>query len=513
MGGKIEIKTKKRIRGIIAILMATSLFLTACGGGESSGGGEGTNNEGTNDGGGSDNGTNGGPSAGDMAAYQGVIDRAAELAEDSIFDEVFGDDFEVTDVIQWLSWFPIDPYSPTMETFKARFGTPAGADAPIERISVAYENRYSRLGTLINGGDSPDLFQFEERYWPWGSHTEHFQPVDNIIDFSRPEWDNTRDIMELFEWGGRNYTAITELTNSTAILFYRHSIAEGAGLEDPFAMWQRGDWTWDALLDMVSDFSETNSRWGITGFYTDEAAILSTGTGILTIEDGLLRNNLDDPRVERAMDFVRNLATNDFRYPYHILNDFALPYRDFRDGNVLFFNDGPWKYQEQFSRFARTDNWADDELRMVPFPRDPQADNDYIRGKQDALMFVHGSTNRDGFLAWTYSMLLAHQDDEMSRQTRARDKENFGWTDHHLDTLEELRDPADFTLVWDFKNGIGIDVACAVSESYVQMLTRPVIIEGEPFPGQREAHRGPIEARIREINERARDRMEAAAQQ
>ncbi|MCL2755081.1 MAG: ABC transporter substrate-binding protein [Oscillospiraceae bacterium] len=431
--------------------------------------------------------------------HPGVYTRAGELTKDAILDEVFDPDFKITEPLRWLSWFEVDNYSPAMEVMRARFGEPDGK-APVVRVVTGYETRYDILQTQITAGDSPDIFQFEERFFPYGAHAGLYLPVDDLIDFSRPEWDATRDIMSLFEWGGRNFTAITELNNSTALLFYRNSVAQQAGLEDPFDLWEAGLWDWDTLLDMVSHFSVKDEKWGIKGFYIDEAAILSTGIGLLSIEDGLLKDNMYDNRIERAMDMLYTIARGDFRYPYHLLSDFQPRYTEFRSGDILFWNDGPWAYQEYFTKFRAADNWADDEFRIVPFPKDPNANEHFMRGKQDAMMLVKGSTNHEAFRAYTYSLLLAHQDEEMIEVTRGRLKDLYAWTDHHLDVLERLSDPSIYTLVWDFKNGIGIDLSCAVTGSAIQEITRPVIVEGEyTYAHLREEHRPRVVERIYDV--------------
>jgi multiple sugar transport system substrate-binding protein len=339
------------------------------------------------------------------------------------------------------------------------------------------------------------MFQFEERYFPWGAYQNQFEAVCGFIDFSRPEWNATRDVMELFEWGGKNYTAITALTNSTALLYYRDSVRQSAQLPDPQDLWRQNRWTWNEFTNMVEQFSEPDEKWGIMGFLIDEAAILSTGTAMISLENGILRSNTDDRRIERAMNLLQNLALNDFRYPHHILNDYQLRHSEFRGGNVLFVQDGWWRFQEMYRRYAEDDGWSEDELRVVPFPQDPEADRFYTRGNHTALMWVTGSLNRDGFLAWTYSALAAASSgqDPLAGQ---------GWSARNLAILEELRDPTRVTLVWDFKNGIGQDISCVVSESPVERLTKPVIMYGYPFAHQRDSERLIISNRVAMINER-----------
>ncbi|MCL1832745.1 MAG: extracellular solute-binding protein [Oscillospiraceae bacterium] len=493
---------KNRLKRIFALLIVCSMMFSVIACGEKNPVDTQTNTTDTED-----DGT--APVVDQHGEFKEVFDRADEIAKLPVWDEVFDDDFKVTEPLKWLTWYEVDKNSPTMATYKAVFGDIDGYEQPVERLNCSYENRYESLNNLVGGGNPPDMFQFEERFFPFGAYEGFYQPVDDIFDFDRPEWDNTRDVMELFSWGGKNYTAITELTNSTANLFYLKSVADGAGLDDPFTVWRNGDWTWEVFEDMVTQFSQTDEKWGIISFYIDEAAILSTGTPILGLKDGLLVNNMYERPVERACELLKNLALGDFRYPYHELSDFKMNYNAFRQGKILFFGDGPWEYNQKFAKFAVTDNWDEDEFRIVPFPRDPDpsVDTHYMRGKQDAMMLVRGSTNKNGFKAWTYSALIAQQDEKMREAGRNRDKKNLGWTDDQLDVLEELRDPERTTLVWDFKNGIGLDIG-DLGEFPVERLTKPVIVHGESYAELRTSEEKPIIKRIGEINDAAKKQME-----
>jgi multiple sugar transport system substrate-binding protein len=427
--------------------------------------------------------------------HEGVQARAQQLKDHEALPDV-----EVTEKLKWLSWYGVDETSPTAELFKARYGIPdeARGENVINVLNTTYENRYQRLGALIMSGDSPDFFQFEERGFPYGVYANQFSPIDDLIDLSAPEWEPTRDIIELFKWGGKNYTAITELNNSSALLYYRQSVVQEAGLTDPYDLWQQNNWTWDTFRQMVQDFSVPETKWGIIGYYIDEAAILSTGVGLISIEDGKLKSNMDDSRIERAMDFLQSLATNDFRFPYHIRTEFQISPAPFRGGEVLFWNDGPWQFQETLTHISEAEQWADDEIGIVPFPRDPQASEFFHRGKQDALMLVAGSQNRDGFKAWTQSSIIANFDEVMMAHGREKARMDFGWTDRHLDILETIRG---LTPVWDFKNGIGADVSEPTNASAVENLSKPVVVFGESYTQMRGENRGLIEARIREMNE------------
>jgi len=256
-------------------------------------------------------------------------------------------------------------------------------------------------------------------------------------------------------------------------------------------MWEQGNWNWDTFLDLAERFSVRNQKWGVKGFYIDEATILSTGIGILSIENGILKNNMDDARIERATTLLNTLSTGEIRFPYHELTDFQADPSYFSRGEVLFWNDGPWIYQEQWQRRAKIEDWDDGDVRIVPFPKDPEAPEHYIRGKQDAMMLVKGSSNQEAFVAWTYCALLANQDPVMIAASRERSKALYNWTDELLDVLDRLRNPNFYPLVWDFKNGIG-PVASDYKESPIEELSKSVIVFGDEYSVLREENRATI---------------------
>ncbi|MCL2037079.1 MAG: ABC transporter substrate-binding protein [Oscillospiraceae bacterium] len=433
--------------------------------------------------------------------HQGVKDRAAELAEEQA---AALPDVTVTKKIELMSWFDLDETSPTVELFKARYGTPdeAGGKNVINLTRVSYDDRYEALDRAIMGDKSPDMFQFEERYFPWGVHINYFETIDGVIDLSGPEWDATRDYIKLFEWGGKNYTPITEINNSNSLLFYRNTIIAEQGFEDPYELWKKDEWDWDVFEDMVRQFSDpTNNKYGIMGFGIDEAAILTTGIGIITIEDSKLKNNMFDAKIERATDLLKRLSDGNYRYPYHTLSDFQLNPAAFRAGEVLFWQDGPWVYQERIKNWIEPDKWEDggDEIGIVPFPRDPMADKYYQRGKQDAMMLVAGSKNKDGYIAWNHCAAIANNDTKMDAEGRDKLKKDYNWTEHQLTVLDEIRN---MELVWDFKNGIGPDVS-DYRESPIEDLTKPLITHGEvTYAQQRSENQSKIETRIDMMNEK-----------
>jgi len=475
---------KNKTKRVFAALFSAAIALTAaCNGGGGGGGGEST-------------------TIPDATVY--VEDEALKAAVTRHVDAL--PDVEVTKKLKWLAWFEIDETQPTAELFKQKYGVPEPEkdDKIIEYWKVPYESRFEELGKRILTNDSPDLFQFDVTNYPYCIYKNMFEPIDDILDLSAPEWQNTAEAIKRFTWGGKNYCPIAEVVPSY-FLWYRKSVIEEAGLDDPYKLYKAGQWDWNKFLEMCESFSDPdNDKYVISGWNPDNSFICTTGVGLITIEDGKLVNNMNDARVERAMDLMYTLATRNYRYPHHELNDWALNYNTFRSGDVLFWDDGQWKFEEMWYKFRDKDGWADDELCMVPYPKDPNSDKYYQMMKQDSYMLPQGSQNKEGYKAWLSCVVLTANDPEIkqifrNKRMKPYGEGGYGWTEELLNIIDET--VRDLAPVFDFKNGLGEDVSDnGAYESPVEMVTKYVYIHGNSYTQTRAETEAVINARIEELN-------------
>ena len=64
-----------------------------------------------------------------------------------------------------------------------------------------------------------------------------------------------------------------------------------------------------------------------------------------------------------------------------------------------------------------------------------------------------------------------------------------------------MKNPATFTGVFDFKNGIGSDIAdSTIQDNPVEQLTKGPYMTGESYTSFREQYQGQIDARLAELN-------------
>ena len=432
-----------------------------------------------------------------------VQDAVGSIAEDTKLE------LTVDKKIKWLAWWDIDETSAVAELFKAQYGIPEegdasyGADFAIEIFvwtNVAYGDRYDKLGQLVASGDSPDIFPFEIGYFPISAYMNMFQPIDGIVDTTTDDWAKFRPIMDDFMWDNKNWCAITDI-NTNYVLWYRKTIIEEVGLEDPYELYKNGEWTWDKFLEMADTFQQSgDSKYVIDGWNVPDGFLATTGTPLVSIEDGKLVHHLNDPAVEKCMAFIETLATEDYRYPWD-LNGYSTNQRAWFNGDTLFFLEGTWAFEsDAWIKYRERFEWEPDELFFVPYPRDPSADQYYQAMKQDAYMLCAGAKNVDGFAAWTNCVLIASKDESVVATQREKSKRDFGWTDEHLDFLQEIK--TSMVPVWDFKNGVSVTCAAdGMDDSPTRaVLCRPYTFAGETYTQLRAERETMIEAQIDEAN-------------
>ncbi len=401
------------------------------------------------------------------AVLQEIVDSKAEEYKTEGIEKI---DKKIT----WLSHYVIDETSAAAELFKAQYGIPEegnqeyGEDANdiFEYINVAYNDRFDKLGALIASGDSPDMFSFDMDHFPVAAYTNMFQPIDGIIDTNSELWSKYRDDMDEFMWDGKNWCPITEVTPNY-VLWYRRSVMEEVGLEDPLIHYNNGEWNWDKFLEYASIFQQTgDSKYVIDGWNISDFFIATGGVPMVSIENGQLKGNFNDPAVERAMSFIETLSKEDYRYPWD-LNGWSTNFRAWANGDTLFYADGYWMYGEQtMQKCLEMYEWEASDIFFVPFPKDPNADAHYQLMMQSSNMLVAGADNIDGYAAWNNCVMASMTDPEVTAQSREKLKRDSGWTDEQLDFKDRLNE--ELVGVYDFKYGLSI--VCAGDNSPTRAL-------------------------------------------
>ncbi len=443
-------------------------------------------------------------------------DEDVNSAVDDVVSTVSEDykGIEVNRKLVWMAWNNWCPQenSPEVTMFKKLYGTPTekpeGFDSvPDENvfcgISSQYDARYEDLAKRIQSDDSPDVYPFEINYYPYGVYKNLFQPVDDLFNFEADDWADYKEVIDMFEWGGKNYCPIMDL-NVSSILWYRKSVVEEAGFDDPWELFEKGEWTWDKFLEMCRKFTDAENKiWAIDGYHMADNLLLTTGTPLVSLEDGKLVSNLYDAKVEKALEFITNFddSKEGLKYPKETENNWTPSYMQWVNGKTLFFDDGTWRYEETWCKYKKLKKWEDDEISLVPWPQMDGSEEYYQCMKQDAFLLCAGSKNKEGYKAWVFANLVSIKDPDIKAAGRQQRIDTYDWSETLLDRLDVLKQPDTFKAVFDFKNGIGADIASTTDGgSIVEQLTKEPLVNGVSYTQIRESNQGQITTRIDEMN-------------
>lgn len=420
--------------------------------------------------------------------------------------------FNPTKKLKWLGNWAIDNTSAEIELFKTLYGVPeenSGDYADNEKGLVVvsdvcdWADRYNALGKAVAGGTPPDLFPFENDYFPLTAYKNMFQPIDGVIDTSGSEFDGWRELSDYMTWNGKHYVIPVEFYPQW-VLFYRRSIIEENGFADPYELFMNGEWTWDTFLEMADTFQKTGeSKHIIDGWYTPQAIFSTTGVPFVSIDKdtGKVNSNLYDPNVERAAAMVESLGREGYVRSQWF--DGQVSEKAWCTGDTLFWIDGFWFYQGNGHVYAGPDgyNWGYDDVFFVPAPKDPLADASYMAYKVYGYAFCAGSTNKDGYQAMVQCQMLTLADENVQAASRQALMENEMWTDTQMDFREKLYSPTETPLSPVYEFATGIDQANSQqSDAPIDNIRKLCMNPDYTYVGQRAEYGPLIESPVKELN-------------
>ena len=307
------------------------------------------------------------------------------------------------------------------------------------------EDRFDNLAAAITANkDIPDIFKYEWLAFPSQVVKDMYQPIDSIVDFSQPLWSATKDTADQFMLNGKHYVAPLGYSAS-AMLCYDKDIIDAEGLDDPYELYQNGEWDWNAWYDMMSEYVEgaaaDEERYGINGWFAP-FIFQSTGKTLITYDadrDEYV-SNLNDADFVRASDMLYDIAKNGMYYP-----DWVGQAGDAFKKNILFYAMGPWASTGTHSP-KDGDNWG-----VVPMPKDPNSDKLYTTIDMNAYMWVKGSTKNDAMKCWLECAKIVYTQDTykdiekekffVNNPNWTEDMYNVAYVDLVTDKFTKIFDP------------------------------------------------------------------------
>lgn len=354
------------------------------------------------------------------------------------------------ETIYWLANYDINPTnnndrSVALTLFEDQFG------GKVEWIQCTADNKFDTLTNRILGGDPVDMFPYEWDALPNGVYKQQYQPLDDYIDLDDEIWDGMRDAIDMYAYNGKHYVVPFAVSDPLLITYSRTMCSEN-GLDDPYKLYQDGEWDWNSFMEMMKTFvangDGSSQRYGIAGWF-GQAMVQSTGKTIVNFDGKQFTNNISDPDIEAAENLMAEIRSLNLYDPNW--------YGYFPDtGNVLFYGMSDW------SLSASNANNADADIMVVPFPKCPDADAYYLCGNFAAKMLVKNSTK--GKAVGTYILCERLAETTPEYQAAAKEKGliveksasgvTLGYkTEEQYDAILSYKEDA--TCVFDFGYGMG----------------------------------------------------------
>lgn len=390
------------------------------------------------------------------------------------------DELENKTITYLADYDPLANPSVGAQLFYEKFG------GKIEAVRVTRDEMYDKMAELIIAEQSPDIFDYHWNAFPHGISRNQYEALDDYIDLTDPIWQDVAPIAEQYAWKGEHYYYPINYYVNYALI-YDVDLIQNEGLEDPYELYQNGNWTWDTMYELMTEFcSNGEDRYGYFGLQP-ASFIATTGETMVSVEpDGTIVNNLRSPEVTRAMEYIEKCNKEG------LFGDRSNVWRGdtaLNDGDILFYGMGIDWMVEALSK-ARPDA----NIFFVPFPRDPNATAYFHNYESVGKMVIKGSKNIEGAVAFITCERMTQVDEKLQEEAKKRalypeQKVNangdpaytFAWTEEQWDFKESWNVPGMFDLVFDHIYGFN-----AEADTLANDMLNGMLLEGTTWTTSRE---------------------------
>lgn len=357
--------------------------------------------------------------------------------------------------ITWLADYSLDSQdgseSPAaVKLFRDLYG------GEIKFVYTSERDKYETLVYFQNCGEPVDMFPYDEEIVPLGVTREMFDPLDSYYDILGMDeglWDDMKVIVDKLQYDGVHYVLPYNVSDPQLIMYSR-KLFEKEKLDDPYELYQKGEWDWDAMVEMMSAFVSNpdakSKRYGIAGDF-GKALLTSSGSTVVNYENGKFSNNIKDKNIASAEKLMKKIVDeklyNTGWYEYYP-----------NDNSTLFYAMGDWALGMTNAKNAKKD------IMVVPFPKNPDAEEHYISCDYDARMLVRWAENPEAVAAYIRCERLVALEEKYKELEKAalsvEEKDAYDkWKPfvrtEQYDAIQSYLDYAKANPYFDFAYGMG----------------------------------------------------------
>ncbi len=181
-------------------------------------------------------------------------------------------------------------------------------------IVSSFDAYWDDLAKLVAADKSPDLVALlSNDFYPRPVTKNLLMPLDDLIDFNDPLWDNTREAMEKVKWKEKTYFPIDHVY-LYSLFYYNKQMFDDFGIEEtPRDLFMKGEWTWDKFVELANQFVtyEADGTTIKTAGFAGGPDAMHVTTGVELVEYNAktgYKINLKDPKLARYFNMMHDLG-------------------------------------------------------------------------------------------------------------------------------------------------------------------------------------------------------------
>ncbi|MCR4639205.1 ABC transporter substrate-binding protein [Ruminococcus sp.] len=344
--------------------------------------------------------------------------------------------------IVWLSDFDLNPEGDQRSSALSIFEDVYGGS--IKFVSVPPAEKLIKLDQMIQSGDEVDMFPYDMSVFPEGILKDRFLPLDPYfgeMGVDEGMWKDMSAVIDKFAYKGKHYV-VPFSVSEPQLITYSRKLIQSEGMEDPYTLYKDGKWDWNVFNNMINKFSESESslhHFGISGFF-GRAILASSGKTVVGFDGDKLTNNIKDGEIAQAENIMRDLQSR-WLYNKSVNGQFMT------DMNTLFYASSDLT----LATSNRVNPEAD--LMIVPFPKSPNADKNYIACDYDARMLVKNSKKGRAVATYLKCERMAASDEGFTAKKKEQALKTM--TEEQYNALQEYISSAKANPVVELGYGMG----------------------------------------------------------
>ncbi len=243
----------------------------------------------------------------------------------------------------------------------------------LEFVNVSWDGIKESIATSISAGKPEfDIYTIDLQFGVSALANGLALPVSSYAPATSDVMTDNL-VMKKMEILGDEYLFAEQGLPNGAVLGYNADLIKELDLEDPQALYERGEWNWEKFEEYCiaatkdTDGDGVDDQWGYGGVYGTSMGFVYANGGV--IADGPIES-LSSPEVVETYNFLDKLYNVDkcAKYFSGVDDEWNANLYGWANGNILFWGASAWLLKAGVENYG-----ADFEYHVVPFPQGPSA--------------------------------------------------------------------------------------------------------------------------------------------